>query len=95
MDLDDLYDRQNLMHVTAVSWKSREYIAWRESHYGHVAMRHTPSEAGGRTITSLPPGGGDVRSGSGSGSGSSGSSSAVSDTAAIIEPFPYTPLHVT
>ncbi|KAF5360488.1 hypothetical protein D9756_004528 [Leucocoprinus leucothites] len=34
-DEDSLYDRR-VGHVTAVSWKSREYALWRQSHYGHV-----------------------------------------------------------
>lgn len=77
---DDLYDRGSARHVTSVSWKSRSYIAWRQSNYGYIG---SGGESGGglasvsegygrwtpRTVTTT--------------------TTSVDSATAIIEPFPY------
>ncbi|KAF9448792.1 hypothetical protein P691DRAFT_759624 [Macrolepiota fuliginosa MF-IS2] len=75
-DSEDLYDR-SMVHATAVSWKSREYTAWRQSHYGHVA-------AGGGSPGAYGPGSAGALSASSSGTMSPDS------VAGVIEPFPFT-----
>jgi len=101
--VDDLYDRRD-MHVIAVSWKSRDYIAWRQSNYGHMGgFSASPSEAGRTMSLAFSGGGSDGYGGAGHGSRGSGSNSSDGDgmtlspesdiaAAAIIEPFPYTPI---
>lgn len=72
-DPDDLYDRRN-MHVTAVSWKSKEYIAWRQSHYGHLAGSSGSASVGASSpYNSL-----------------GGTTMSPDSEAGIIEPFPFT-----
>lgn len=93
-DLDDLFDRGD-MHVTAISWKSRDYIAWRQSNYGHVGRYSaTPSEAGRPTSLAFSGGGSGGSDGSNYSDRDGMTLSPGSETtaaAAIIEPFPYTP----
>jgi hypothetical protein len=82
-DPEDLYDRRNMRHVTTVSWKSRGYIAWRQSHYGHIG-----GGGGGSSVRSdvLSE---DPLSLSRASSRASNASMSLDSLTAIIEPFPF------
>jgi len=73
-DSEDLYDR-NTAHVMAVSWKSREYAAWRQSHYGHVSGEGLSGSAPIGPLSLSP---------------SSSATMSPDSVAGIIEPFPFT-----